>query len=117
MAASKTSVRRSPCPLACSLDLFGDKWTLLLVRDLLFGDKRFKDLAAAPERIPTNLLSDRLARLQTHGIIQQVKPTDGSKHLAYRLTNKGAALLPLLTAMRDWALEWVPGTEALIGPG
>ncbi len=102
---------RSPCPVACGLDVFGDKWTLLVVRDLLFGDRRFKDFAAAPERIPTNLLSDRLARLLLHGVIEQVPPSDGSKHLAYRLTAKGKSLGPILAAMRDWGLAWMPGTE------
>lgn len=102
---------RSPCPVACGLDVFGDRWTLLIVRDLLFGDRRFKDLAAAPEHIPTNLLSDRLARLLSHGIVEQVPPPDGSKHLAYRLTAKGESLGPILAAMRDWGLTWMPGTE------
>ena len=106
MSPAKTATRvsephRSICPLACGLDVFGGKWTLLVVRDLLFGDKRFKDFAAAPERIPTNLLSDRLARLLSHGIIEHVPPPDGSKHLAYRLTTKGEALRPILASMRD----------------
>ena len=95
--------------------MFGDKWTLLVVRDLLFGTRRFKELAAGPEKIPTNLLSERLSRLMAHGIIEQVPPADGTKHLAYRLTPKGKAMRPLLRAMRDWALRWVPGTQALVG--
>ncbi len=85
------------------------------MRDLLFGDRRFKDLASSPERIPTNLLSERLTRLLHHGIIVQVSPADGSKHRAYRLTIKGEALRPMLAAARDWALAWEPGTQALIG--
>ena len=115
MPTSKVPERRSPCPVACSLDVFGDKWTLLVVRDLWFGEKRFKDLAAAPERIPTNLLSDRLARLLAHGMVAQVPSPGGSKHLPYRLTDKGQALGPLLAALRDWGLRWVPGTEARLG--
>ena len=103
--------RRSVCPLACGLDVFGDRWTLLVVRDLLSGGKRFKDLATAPEHIPTNLLSDRLARLLAHGVIEQIPPPDGSKHLAYRLTAKGESLRPILAAMRDWGLAWMPGTR------
>jgi DNA-binding HxlR family transcriptional regulator len=108
--------RRSPCPLACSLDIFGDRWTLLVVRDLLLsGTVRFKELLARPERIPTNILSERLARLRRHGIVVQVAPADGSKHLAYQLTVKGEALRPLLTAMRDWGLRWESGTQAIVG--
>jgi DNA-binding HxlR family transcriptional regulator len=109
--------RRSPCPLACSLDIFGDRWTLLVIRDLLSGTARFKELAAAPERIPTNILSERLARLLRHGIVVQVMPANGSKHLAYRLTEKGEALRPLLAAMRDWGLAWESGTQAIVGAG
>ena len=120
MARSKQTAdcpvaRRSVCPLACSLDLFGDRWTLLVVRDLLFGDRRFKDFSGSPENIPTNLLSERLSRLLNHGVIVRVTPPDGSKHLAYRLTPKGEALRPILAAMRDWGLQWEPGTQALIG--
>ena len=108
-------VRRSVCPLACGLDLFGDRWTLLVVRDLLSGDRRFKDFTGSPESIPTNILSERLVRLCKHGVIVQVTPPDGSKHLAYRLTAKGEALRPILGAMRDWGLRWEPGSQALIG--
>ena len=61
--------RRSPCPVACSLDIFGDRWTLLVIRDLFFGRTRFKDFAASPEGIPTNILTQRLERLMARGII------------------------------------------------
>jgi DNA-binding HxlR family transcriptional regulator len=98
--------RRSPCPVACSLDIFGDRWTLLIVRDLFFGRTRFKDFAAAPEGIPTNILTERLERLLTRGIIEQIPAEDGTKRLAYRLTEKGKALRPVLKTMRDWGLAW-----------
>ena len=91
--------RRSPCPLACSLDIIGDRWTLLVIRDLLLGRTRFKDFSAAPEGIPTNILSERLARLQQHEIIRQIPALDGTKRSAYQLTEKGRALGPLLKAM------------------
>lgn len=97
--------------MACSLDLFGDRWTLLVVRDLLLGRTRFKDFAASPEGIPTNILSDRLERLVAHGVAEQVPAADGSRRLAYALTAKGVALRPILRAMRDWALAWEPGTD------
>jgi DNA-binding HxlR family transcriptional regulator len=106
------SKRRSPCPLACSLDLFGDRWTLLVVRDLMLGRSRFKDFTASPEGIPTNILSDRLERLVGHGIATRVTPPEGGKHLAYQLTPKGEALRPLLLAMKDWGLKWEKGTKA-----
>jgi DNA-binding HxlR family transcriptional regulator len=107
--------RRSPCPVACALDVFGDRWTLLVIRDLVLGKTRFKDFAASPEGIPTNVLSERLSRLLAHGIVSQVSASEGSKHLAYRLTEKGRALLPILGAMRDWGLAWEKSTRAHFG--
>jgi DNA-binding HxlR family transcriptional regulator len=107
--------RRSPCPVACSLDLFGDRWTLLVVRDLMLGAERFKELASAPEHVPTNVLTERLDRLLRHEVVEQVAAADGSKHPAYRLTKKGRALIPVLEAMRDWGLAWEKGTRVLRG--
>ncbi len=103
--------RRSPCPVSCALDLFGDRWTLLVIRDLMLGRSRFKDFAASPEGIPTNLLSDRLARLVDAGVAEKVPAAAGSKRLAYRLTAKGEALRPVLVAIREWGLEWEHGTQ------
>ena len=106
--------RRSPCPVSCTLDILGDRWSLLVVRDLLLGRTRFKDFAASPEGIPTNILSDRLARLQSHGIAEQIPAADGTKRLAYQLTEKGKALRPALKALRDWGLQWEKGTRAAL---
>ncbi len=105
--------RRSPCPVACGLDLFGDRWTLLVVRDLILGAERFKDFSASPEGIPTNILSERLARLREHGVVTQIAASDGTKHPAYQLTEKGRALRPVLAAMRDWGLSWEKGTRVM----
>ena len=104
--------RRSPCPVACALDLFGDRWTLLVIRDLMLGRSRFKDFAASPEGIPTNILSERLAPLVEGGGATRGPAADGSKRLAYRLTDKGESLRPVLAAIRDWGLAWEPGAEA-----
>ena len=104
--------RRSPCPVACSLDLFGDRWTLLVVRDLVLGSTRFKEFTASPEGIPTNILSERLERLLASGIVEQVPASEGAKRQADCLTEKGAALRPGLTAIRDWGRAWEPGTQA-----
>ncbi len=105
--------KRSPCPVAFSLDIFGDRWTLLVIRDLFFGRTRFKEFAASPEGIPTNILTDRLERLLARGIIEQIPAEDGTKRLAYRLTKKGKALGPVLRAMRDWGLAWDKSTRVL----
>jgi DNA-binding HxlR family transcriptional regulator len=114
---SSSPPRRSPCPVSCTLDILGDRWTLLVVRDLLLGRTRFKDFAASPEGIPTNILSDRLARLQLHGIAEQIPAADGTKRLAYQLTEKGKALRPALKAIRDWGLQWEKGTRAALQGG
>ena len=105
--------KRSPCPVAFSLDIFGDRWTLLVIRDLFFGRTRFKEFAASPEGIPTNILTDRLERLLARGIIEQIPAKDGTKRLAYSLTKKGKALGPVLRAMRDWGLAWDKSTRVM----
>ena len=117
---AKASSRRSPCPVACGLDLFGDKWTLLIIRDLVLGRSRFKDFIESPEGIPTNILSDRLERLRDGGkplclVKPRIAAADGSKRLSYELTDKGLALRPVLRSIRDWGLKWEPGTSASLG--
>ncbi|MEN3943598.1 helix-turn-helix domain-containing protein [Prosthecobacter sp. SYSU 5D2] len=108
--------RRSPCPVACTLDILGDRWTLLVIRDLLLGKARFKDFLASPEGIPTNILTERLKRLLEHEVVCQVRDAGGSRHLAYALTDKGTALLPVVRAMKDWGLAWEEGTRlGLVG--
>ena len=113
--AAKSPPRRSPCPVSCALDLLGDRWTLLVIRDLILGKSRFKDFLASPEGIPTNILAERLKRLLTHGVVEQFGDVEGSRHLAYRLTAKGRALLPVLKAIKDWGLAWEKGTRAVLG--
>lgn len=112
-AKTADNLRRSPCPVACSLDILGDRWTLLVIRDLFLGRDRFRDFTASPESIPTNILSERLERLLSHEIVEQVPAADGTKRSAYRLTKKGRALGPMLAAMRDWGLKWEKGTRLL----
>ena len=110
----KKTPKRSPCPVAFSLDIFGDRWTLLVIRDLFYGRTRFKDFAASPEGIPTNILTDRLERLLVRGIIEQIPAEDGTKRMAYRLTKKGKALAPILQAIRNWGLAWDKSTRVQI---
>jgi DNA-binding HxlR family transcriptional regulator len=113
IAKKGSASKRSPCPVAFSLDIFGDRWTLLVIRDLFFGRTRFKEFAASPEGIPTNILTDRLERLLARGVIEQVPAEDGTKRMAYRLTKKGKALGPILRAMRDWGLAWDKSTRVM----
>jgi len=109
----ETISRRSPCPIACSLDIFGDRWTLLIIRDLVLGRNRFRDFISSPEAIPTNILTDRLERLLHYEVIEQIPAADGTKRLAYQLTKKGKALLPILKEIRDWGLKWEKDTRVL----
>jgi DNA-binding HxlR family transcriptional regulator len=113
IAKKAPAPKRSPCPVAFSLDVFGDRWTLLVIRDLFFGRTRFKEFAASPEGIPTNILTERLERLLARGIIEQIPAEDGTKRLAYRLTKKGKALGPVLRSMRDWGLAWDKSTRVM----
>jgi len=114
MRKTKSALRRrSPCPVSCALEIVGDKWTLLIIRDLLLGMNRFKEFSASPEQIPTNLLSERLNRLLDNGIIELCPAPDGTRHQAYRLTDKGKDLSATLTSLKDWGLRWERGTRVL----
>lgn len=106
--------RRSPCPLACGLDLLGDPWSLLVVRDAFAGKSHFSEFRASPEKIATNILSDRLARLCDAEILTQRPSELFPGRQAYELTARGRALFPILKALADWALAELEGTKALI---
>ncbi|MGH8556760.1 MAG: winged helix-turn-helix transcriptional regulator [Methylococcales bacterium] len=101
---------RSQCPVANALELFGDRWTLLIVRDLLLGKNYYREFAASPERISTNILADRLRKLQDAGIVVKgsAKNRDGR---AYFLTEKGEELRPVLKAISVWGEKYIPGVE------
>jgi DNA-binding HxlR family transcriptional regulator len=105
--------RRSPCPVACTLDLIGDRWTLLVVRDLFAGRTRFAEFARAPEGIASNILAQRLDALVAAGLVER-RGGDGDGHPRYGLTERGRSLRPVLEALRDWGLAQVEGTRALV---
>lgn len=106
--------RRSDCAIASTLDLVGDRWSLLIVRDLLFrGVLRFADLAAAAEGIPTNTLADRLRRLEQDGIVAREPYQDRPVRHRYRLTDRGRDLAPVLDAMATWGVTHLPGTRRI----
>ena len=110
-------LRRSDCPIANTLDLLGDRWTLLVIRDLLLlGKRRFGELLASPEGIPTNILTDRLRRLEECGIVVKAPYQDRPQRCEYHLTRKGTDLLPVLTAIAEWARRHIPGVPAATPP-
>jgi DNA-binding HxlR family transcriptional regulator len=105
--------KRSPCPIASTLDIIGDKWSLLVIRDLLHGKHTYGELLASPEGIPTNLLADRLKRLQEAGIIVRSAYQEHPVRYAYRLSEKGAELGEVLRALVRWGKKHIPGTRTL----
>jgi DNA-binding HxlR family transcriptional regulator len=113
---AKTTSRRSNCAVACTLDLVGDRWTLLIVRDLIGGKTRYADFAAAPEHIPTNILADRLKRLERAGLVERMPYQDRPQRMAYRLTPAGWELGRVVQALATWGLAHLPGTERTIWP-
>lgn len=108
--------RRSVCPVACTLDLIGDKWTLLVVRDMLCGKSSFKDFLQSPERIATNILADRLDKLVSAGIAERFVREGANQRESYRLTDKGKSLAEVLETFKNWGLHWIEGTEARMQP-
>jgi DNA-binding HxlR family transcriptional regulator len=103
-----TLLRPGRVPVARSLDLLGDCWTLLVVRDLLRGRSRYSDILASLEGISPNLLSDRLKRLERHGVVERSFYSGHPPRAEYRLTEKGKALGPVIRAMFDWGTRYEP---------
>ncbi|MCC6287382.1 MAG: helix-turn-helix transcriptional regulator [Chitinophagaceae bacterium] len=99
--------RRSDCPISYALEIFGDKWTLLIVRDLMFKGKHYYgEFLQSEEKIATNVLADRLALLEEANIVvKRVDPAHGSKFI-YKLTQKGIHLLPVLVDVIMWSAKY-----------
>ncbi len=105
--------RRSGCPIAGTLDLLGDKWTLLVVRDLLFyGKRRFHEFEASPEGVPTNILTDRLRRLEKAGLVARSRYQKNPPRYEYLLTPMGSELISVLREIIAWGKRYLPD----IGP-
>lgn len=104
MPSDSSRPRRSGCPISTCLDIFGDRWSLLIVRDLMFsGLRTFREFSAAGEGIATNILADRLRRLEEEGVIRRSKSSGDGRHVIYGLTEKGLDLAPVLVEMVLWA--------------
>jgi len=104
---------RSNCAVASTLDIVGDKWSLLVIRDLFAGKSTYGELLAAAERMPTNILADRLRRLEEAGIIEKSAYQERPVRFAYALTPKGRDMGEILIAIVRWGRKHVPGTVAL----
>ena len=103
---------RSPCPIANMLDIVGDKWTLLVIRDLFTGKSTYGEFQSSPEGIPTNILADRLKRLEAYDIIKKTPYQQRPVRYAYELTSTGRSLGPVIEAMLNWGKKNIAGTEA-----
>jgi len=106
----RAAARRSVCPIAGVLDLLGDKWTLLVVRDLFAGKRRYGEFAGAMEKIPTNILAERLARLEAAGVIKRAPYQDNPPRYEYSLTPAGEALRPVMQEIVNWGRRHLEGT-------
>jgi DNA-binding HxlR family transcriptional regulator len=104
--------RRSRCPIAASLDLLGDRWTLLVLRDMVFrGHRYFQQFAESPEGIATNTLAERLDRLERAGVIRREPDPDDGRRKRYVLTEEGLAAIPLLVDLIVWGVKLEPGLD------
>ena len=102
---------RSQCPISAILDRLGDKWTLLIIRDMMFFEKkRFGDFTDSAESIPSNILPNRLKAMQETGLIEARPYQDNPPRYEYYLTTAGQALRPVLFEMIMWGATHVPGT-------
>ncbi len=101
---------RSGCPIAATLDLVGDRWSLVVIRDMFTGKSRFGEFLESPEGITTNILADRLKRMERAGLIAKQPYQERPVRHAYALTPRGETLLPVLQAMCRWANREMPET-------
>jgi DNA-binding HxlR family transcriptional regulator len=99
--------RRSDCPISNSLEIWGDKWSLLIIRDLMFAKEcTYGDFLKSPEGIATNILATRLQTLEDNGLIEKLAHPDSKAKVLYKLTQKGIDLLPVLIEIHIWAEKY-----------
>ena len=101
---SVNTTRQSPCPLVFALDLFGDRWTLLVIRDLLQGKQHFDEFISSPEGIATNILADRLKELTEQGLVKRLPDKEDKRRFLYQLTPLGKSTRQFLLPMIRWGL-------------
>ena len=99
--------RRSDCPVSCSLDVWGDKWSLLIIRDLMYAKQcTYGDFLKSAEGIATNILASRLLTLEENGVIEKLNHPDSKAKVLYKLTLKGIDLLPLMIEIGIWSEKY-----------
>ncbi|MEE8057251.1 MAG: helix-turn-helix domain-containing protein [Pseudomonadales bacterium] len=108
-------ISRSRCPVTCALDILGDKWTLIVVRDMFLGKRTYSELQNGTEKIPTNILADRLKRLEAGGIIRKEPYQQRPVRYGYHLTQKGKDLGPVLQELIKWGCKHLSNV-AIVDP-
>ncbi len=103
--------KRSGCPITNSLDILGDKWTLLVIRDLVLGKRRYQEFMASSERIASNILADRLKQLEASGLVTRQAYQQSPARYEYVLTEKGEGLKPVLRALVVWGKAYFSITK------
>lgn len=99
--------KRSECPISCSLDVFGDKWSLLIIRDMMFFNKStYGDFLKSEEGIATNILASRLQVLEENKLIEKLEHPDSKAKVLYKLTQKSIDLLPVIVEIHLWAEKY-----------
>lgn len=111
----KALKQRSTCPVSTSLDVLGDKWTLLILRDMLFaGKSTYGQFLQSAEKMATNILADRLAALEANGLVTKAVAVDKKSKFTYRLTEKGLDIVPLLVELVLWGAKHC---ATIVAPG
>ena len=101
---------RSVCPISSALDVVGDKWTILIIRDLIVhGTRTYSEFLESPEKISTNILADRLSLLTSLKLIERTEPEAAARNNAFKLTKSGAALRPVLEGLGKWSHTHLKG--------
>lgn len=111
MQVNRIKGKRSDCPVSFALDIFGDKWTFLIIRDLMQGKQFYKEFLASEEKIATNILSDRLKRLEAHDIIESKVYEKQRTQKVYSLTEKGQDLIPIVIDLIVWSDKYEKGLK------
>jgi len=106
--AKRTYPGQEWCPVARTLDIVGDRWTLLIIRDIFFRQRKFSELLESLPGLSPNLLADRLKRLEEHDIVERRFYSDHPPRAEYFFTKKGLALGKVVAAMKAWGEEWEP---------
>ncbi len=108
---AQTPAPTGKCPVTFALDVFGDRWSLLIIRDIVFkGKRRYSDFTRSPEGISTNILANRLARLEDEGILTRRPDPASPTRRIYILTEKGEALIPVLLEIVNWSASFDPAS-------